>query len=172
MNKSLLIGLVAGAVVVTAGGAIALWERADYAEVTGVKPVMETVRTPREDCRDVTVTQQQPVKDERRIAGTAIGAVVGGIIGNQVGGGDGKKIATVAGAAGGGYAGSKIQKGMQERNTYTATERKCETVYDKSEKQVGYDVSYRLDGREGTVRMDRDPGGRIAVDKNGELILE
>lgn len=175
MNKSLLIGLIVGAVVVTAGGAIAglkMWDRPDYAEVTAVQPAMETVRVPRQDCRDVTVTHQQPVKDERRIAGTAIGAVVGGIIGHQIGGGDGKKIATAAGAAGGGYAGSKIQKRMQEKNTYTTTEKDCQTVYDESQKQIGYDVSYRLDGKEGTVRMDRDPGARIPVDKNGELILD
>lgn len=174
MNKSLLIGLIVGAVVVTAGGAIAGYQMRDrntYAEVLRVKPVTETLRTPREECRDVEVVRKQPVKDEKRVAGTAIGAVVGGILGHQVGGGRGQDAATVAGAAAGGYAGNKVQKRAQENNTYATTERRCETVYDTQEKQSGYDVEYRLDGRTSTVRMDYDPGTRIPV-KDGQLVLD
>ena len=74
-----------------------------------VEPIKETIRTPREVCKDVAVTRQKPVQDEHRIAGTAVGAVVGGLLGNQIGGGTGKKIATVAGAVGGGYAGNQVQ---------------------------------------------------------------
>ena len=92
-------------------------------------------------------------------------------MGNQIGGGTGKKIATVAGAAGGGYAGNKIQEGMQERDTYTTTQTRCNTVNDISDKVVGYDVRYMLDGKEGKVRMDRDPGNQIPVNKEGQLIL-
>ena len=117
------------------------------------------------------MTRQRPVKDQHQIAGTAIGAVVGGLLGNQIGGGTGKKIATVAGAVGGGYAGNKVQEGMQERDTYTTTETRCSTVHDSSEKVVGYDVKYMLDGKAGQIRMERDPGSQIPVDKNGRLIL-
>jgi len=46
-------------------------------------------------------------------AGTILGAVVGGIVGNQVGGGSGKTAATVLGAAGGAYAGNQIEKRNQ-----------------------------------------------------------
>jgi len=99
------------------------------------------------------------------------GAVAGGLLGNQIGGGSGKKIATVAGAVGGGYAGNKVQEGMQERDTYTATETRCSTVVDTSEKVVGYDVKYQLDGKIGQVRMDRDPGAQIPVNKEGQLVL-
>lgn len=42
--------------------------------------------------------------------GIATGAVVGGLLGNQVGSGNGRKLATVAGAVGGGYAGNEIEK--------------------------------------------------------------
>jgi uncharacterized protein YcfJ len=41
-------------------------------------------------------------------AGAVIGAVAGGVIGNQIGGGSGKTVATIAGTAGGAYAGKKI----------------------------------------------------------------
>jgi len=51
--------------------------------------------------------------------GTIAGAVVGGVLGNQVGGGSGQTAATVAGAAGGAYVGNQIDKG-QQRQTATA----------------------------------------------------
>jgi uncharacterized protein YcfJ len=49
------------------------------------------------------VAQNSPI-------GIGIGAVVGGLLGNQVGGGKGKTLATIAGAVGGGYAGNEIAK--------------------------------------------------------------
>ncbi|TWC37035.1 uncharacterized protein YcfJ [Pseudomonas sp. SJZ079] len=173
MNKSMLVGAVLGAVGVTAGGAVATYNLVsgpEYAEVLAVQPVKETIKTPREVCKDVAVTRQRPVKDQHKIAGTAIGAVVGGLLGNQVGGGTGKKIATVAGAVGGGYAGNKVQGSMQANDTYTTTETRCNTVTDTSDKLVGYDVKYQLDGKVAQVRMQRDPGARIPV-KDGQLVL-
>ncbi|MBU6956545.1 glycine zipper 2TM domain-containing protein [Pseudomonas sp. CVAP len=176
MNKSLLVGAVLGAVGVTAGGAVATYSLVksggpEYAQVLAVEPVKTQIKTPREVCRDVPVTRQAPVKDQHQILGTVIGAVGGGLLGNMVGGGNGKKLATVAGAVGGGYAGNRVQEGMQERDTSTTMQRRCETVNDVSDKLVGYDVRYSLGGKEGKVRMDRDPGNQIPVDKDGHLIL-
>ncbi|MCZ4128676.1 glycine zipper 2TM domain-containing protein [Stutzerimonas balearica] len=174
MNKSMMVGAALGAVVATAGGAFATYSLVDrgpqFAEVLAVEPIKETVRTPREVCRDVTVTRQKPVQDQHRIAGTAVGAVVGGLLGNQIGGGTGKKIATVAGAVGGGYAGNQVQERMQRNSTYTTTETRCDTVMDSHDKVVGYDVRYDLDGKVGQVRMDREPGAQIPV-KDGQLVL-
>src|SRR5690606_21851407 len=77
---------------------------------------------------------------------------------------------TVAGAAAGGYAGNKVQENIQNRSTYTTTETQCSTAYDSHEKVVGYKVRYDLDGKVGTVRMERDPGNRIPVE-DGRLVL-
>jgi len=174
MNKSMMVGAALGAVVATAGGAFATYSLVErgpqFAEVLAVEPIKETVRTPREVCRDVTVTRQKPVQDQHRIAGTAVGAVVGGLLGNQIGGGTGKKIATVAGAVGGGYAGNQVQERMQRNSTYTTTETRCDTVMDSHDKVVGYNVRYDLDGKVGQVRMDREPGAQIPV-KDGQLVL-
>ncbi|MDR7098724.1 uncharacterized protein YcfJ [Lysobacter niabensis] len=76
-------------------------------------------------CYDVQVEKPKEVKDTHKVAGTALGAVAGGLLGNQVGGGSGKKVATVAGAAGGAYAGRKIQQNQQNK-TGTVTERRCD----------------------------------------------
>lgn len=54
---------------------------------------------------------QHPVRNyvnDMNPVGTGMGAVVGGLLGNQVGGGNGKKLATVAGVLLGGYAGNEV----------------------------------------------------------------
>lgn len=175
MNKSMLSGIVIGAVVATAGGAIAgynaLADRAPtHAQVLNVVEIKENERTPREVCEQVTVTRQKPATDQHQVLGSVAGAVIGGVLGNQVGGGTGKKIATVAGAAAGGYAGNKTQERIQQGNTYTTTEQRCETVYDNNEKVVGYQVEYSIGDKNGTVRMDRHPGDTIPL-QDGQLVL-
>jgi uncharacterized protein YcfJ len=175
MDSSMMKGLIVGVVVATAGGAIASYTMLSdkdpaFAQVVNVEEIKETVNTPREVCEDVAVTRKAPVKDEHKIAGTAVGAVVGGLLGNQIGGGSGKKIATVAGAAAGGYAGNKVQGNMQDSDTYTTTERRCNTVTDSHENVIGYNVTYMIGDKEGMVRMDEKPGNRIPVE-NGQLVL-
>ena len=175
MNGSMLTGIIAGAVAVTAIGGVAgyraLNPEPEFAEVLAVEPVKETTRTPREACDEVAVNEQAPVKDPNRIAGTALGAVAGGLVGSQIGGGSGKTVATIAGAAAGGYAGNQVQKNIQEKNTVSRTETRCRTVYDTHTRTVGYDVRYRLGEQKGQVRMDHQPGPRIPV-KDGQLQLD
>lgn len=50
--------------------------------------------------------------------GTVAGGVIGGLLGNQVGGGNGKTLATVAGVAGGAFAGNAIEKNMKKVTVY------------------------------------------------------
>jgi uncharacterized protein YcfJ len=161
MNRSLLAGAVLGGAAVLSVGSIAGYRALtgpEYADVVSVEAVRQTVVTPKEECKAEQVT------------GTVIGAVVGCVVGHQVGEGRGKDLATVAGAAGGGYAGNRVQKHMQDNDTYTAQERRCRTVNESSEKIVGYDVKYLLDGKVGKVRMDEKPGDRLPV-KNGKVVV-
>ncbi|MFT4191616.1 MAG: glycine zipper 2TM domain-containing protein [Comamonas sp.] len=176
MNKSLIIGAVIGAIGVTAGGALATYgvmasKQPDHVQVVSAQPVHQAISTPQQSCREVAVTRRKPVQDQHQIAGSVLGAVAGGLLGNQVGGGSGRAIATVAGAVGGGYAGNKIQENLQARNTYTTTETRCDTVQNKTQKLVGYDVSYEKDGQVRQVRMDHDPGTSIPLDSQGRLVL-
>ena len=92
-----------------------------YAEVVNVDPIVKTWQEPREVCQQVTVQRQKPVKDEHRITGSVVGAVVGGVIGHQFGGGRGKDVATVAGAAGGAMAGREIEKRARATTSYDIT---------------------------------------------------
>jgi uncharacterized protein YcfJ len=143
---------------------------ARYARVVQVIPLTRRVVTPKQACRDVTVTHRRPAADNHQVIGSIAGALIGGLLGNQVGGGTGKDIATAAGVVAGGYAGNRIEKHIQDGNTYTTTERVCRTVYTQTLEPDGYRVRYRLNGREGTVRMAHDPGQRIPV-RNGVPVL-
>ena len=175
MNKSMLAGIgigVAAALGVAAVASMNVFNRGpQYAQVVSATPIKESIKTPRQECRNVTMTHRRPVQDENRLTGSVLGAVAGGVIGHQFGGGRGRAVATVVGALGGGYAGNQVQGEMQARDTYTTTEQRCKTVYDKSEKMLGYDVTYKIGDQQGKIRMDKDPGTQIPLDDNGQLIL-
>ncbi|MEO7065952.1 MAG: glycine zipper 2TM domain-containing protein [Rhodanobacter sp.] len=148
-----------------AGGAAAADTGPKYGKVVSVDPVRSSTNNPRQVCHDVVVNHTAPPKDQHRVAGTAIGAVVGGLLGNQVGGGKGKTLATVAGAVGGGYAGNRIEASRQHGQVTSSVERKCSTVNDSSSKIVGYDVRYTYNGVTRTTRMDHDPGDRVQIEE-------
>lgn len=167
ISKQLFIGGIAGAIAVTAIGATAGYQMlgsSNYAEVIAVTPVYKSVSVPQDECHDQLVSAQRPTNDPNQIVGTVAGAVIGGLAGNQVGDGDGKKAATVGGAVAGGYAGKRIQEGMQDRNVDQVNERVCETTLNSHSEQAGYNVTYLLDGQEKAVWMSDDPGRRIPVE--------
>ncbi len=69
----------------------------EFAEVIKIEEVVKKSETPKEVCKDVPVTQKVQPKDDKQIAGTVTGAAIGGVLGNQIGGGKGKTLATVSG---------------------------------------------------------------------------
>jgi outer membrane lipoprotein SlyB len=62
------------------------------------------------DCGTVSSVERVSREDKHLGGGTVLGAVVGGVLGNQVGKGDGRKAATVAGAVAGGVVGHQVEK--------------------------------------------------------------
>ncbi len=73
-------------------------------------------QTWQQDCKRCgRITHIEKVSDSKSgIGGAVIGGIAGGLLGNQVGSGDGKKLATVAGAAGGAYAGKEVAERNKE----------------------------------------------------------
>lgn len=69
-------------------------------------------------CGKVVDVRAVEVASKPSGVGVVAGAVVGGLLGNQVGGGSGKTLATVAGAVGGGYAGNEIEKRTRKATAY------------------------------------------------------
>ena len=133
----------------------------DYGRRPGEKTWQVPVRTahavagtPQQRCW----TEYQEEHHANVPAGVA-GALIGGILGHQVGGGTGRDIATVGGAVAGGYAGSRVN----------STERKpvqrCENA---AAKPAYWDVTYDFQGREHHVQLKHPPGKTITVNGNGE----
>ncbi|NYZ63286.1 glycine zipper 2TM domain-containing protein [Luteimonas deserti] len=78
-------------------------------------------------CQDVEVRRAD--SDPNRVGGTAAGAVIGGLVGNQIGSGSGRRIATVGGAVAGGAIGRNVQGNSQEARGDRIVESRCERVY-------------------------------------------
>lgn len=101
------------------------------------------------NCGTVSAIRQMEKKGDGTGLGAIGGAVAGGLIGNQFGGGSGKKILTVVGAAGGAYAGHEVEKNARS------------TKY--------WNVTVRMDdGRDRTISMSTAPalavGDKVRVD--------
>jgi outer membrane lipoprotein SlyB len=100
----------------------------------------------------------QEVRTETRDAkasglGVVGGAVVGGLLGSQVGGGTGKKLATVGGAVAGGYAGNQVEKNARQRKVWIVH-------------------LVNRDGSQRSVELDADPNlrpGDTVREKDGQL---
>ena len=67
-----------------------------------------------------TVVNLKSVKKEGEASGVGAvaGGIIGGVLGHQVGSGRGNDVATVAGAAGGAYAGHTIEKNQKAKTSY------------------------------------------------------
>ena len=93
------------------------------------------------------------------VLGTIIGAVAGGLLGNTVGKGDGRKAATVAGAVAGGAVGNNVAKNISGGGNSTA-----------------WQIVVQLDnGRYATVTQRNNPnvqrGDRVQV-RNDHVYLQ
>ena len=74
-------------------------------------------------CGVVQSVHEVQTKGEGSGIGVVGGAVVGGVLGNQVGHGDGRKVATVIGAVGGAAAGNEVEKYVKSSKSYEITVR-------------------------------------------------
>ena len=88
MDKSMVKGVVIGgiAMVVVAAGGVTGYRamtKPKFAEVVAVKEAKQTITTPRQECEQVQVQKQAPVKDEHRATGTIVGGVAGGLAGQH-----------------------------------------------------------------------------------------
>jgi outer membrane lipoprotein SlyB len=94
------------------------------------------------NCATVQAVNIRPTNANTGALATGAGAVVGGLLGNQVGSGNGRTAATVAGALGGAIAGREIEKNRNGGQRF--------------------DVVVRYgDGSTQTIPYDNDPGFRV-----------
>lgn len=75
------------------------------------------------DCGTVSSVSQIEREGESSALGLIAGGVAGAVLGHQVGGGFGKDLATVAGAAGGAYAGREVEKKVKSHKIWVVAVR-------------------------------------------------
>jgi outer membrane lipoprotein SlyB len=94
----------------------------------------------------VVAVQREPASGSG--IGVIAGVAIGGLLGNQVGGGTGKDIATIAGMAAGGWAGNAVEKKMKKETVYEVAVRMEDGSSRKLERKSPMDVGTRvtLDG--------------------------
>jgi uncharacterized protein YcfJ len=93
-----------------------------------------------------------------------VGALIGGVLGHQVGGGRGKDVATAGGAVAGAVIGSNA--GRDGGSSYDRDVQRCRDV--SSGAPAYWDVTYNYRGTDHRVQMSAPPGNTIAVNGNGE----
>jgi uncharacterized protein YcfJ len=136
-------------------------ERLYEANVTAVRAV---VGTPEQRC---WVEQEQiaPERSAANIPAAIAGAVIGGVLGHQIGGGHGKDLATAGGAVAGGLLGANIGRG--DTPAQTRDVQRC-TNTPAGGRPDYWDVSYIFRGQEHRVQMTNPPGQTITVNERGE----
>ena len=137
----------------------------DWAKVLDAEPVTQVMRVPHEGevCWDQQVHRVVP--QHRSATPLIFGAIIGGVIGNQFGGGSGKTALTMAGAALGSSIAADEQRRRYPSHYYIAKEKRCaiQTDWRSEERIVAWDVTYRYKGEVYQTRMRDAPGERIRI---------
>ncbi len=138
-------------------------ERLFEANVTSVRAV---VGPPEQRC---WVEREQVVQDRSspNVPGALAGAVIGGILGHQIGGGSGKDIATVGGVAAGAIVGANVGRDEGGQQVTTQNVQHCKTMPSQARPDY-WDVTYNFRGLEHSVQMTDPPGATVTVNDRGE----
>lgn len=148
----------------------------EYADVLESRPIYQTVAisVPREECWNEDVETYRRSRSDSRTP-TIIGTIIGGTLGNAVGHHkSNKRVGTVVGAVLGHSIGRDIvAANNRDGGTHYETLRHCETAYEyrEEERLVGYQVQYRYNHENYSVRMDEDPGDQIRVRVNVQPVF-
>lgn len=140
-------------------------ERLYEADVTSVRAV---VGPPEQRCWIEREQVVQPQASQSNVPGAVVGALIGGILGHQVGGGRGNDLATVGGAIAGGAIGSQVGRdGRPVQQATTQSVQRCNTVPSQAAPTL-WDVGYTFRGQEHRLQMTSPPGRTVTVNRLGE----
>lgn len=139
----------------------------DYAKVISSQPIVDyvTVKKPVRECWEEMQTYTIDHGARHSRGGALVGAIIGGAVGHQFGGGRGKDAATAVGTILGAAIGSEKARQRYGVETVSRPVRRCETTFQshREERIDGYRVTYRYNGQKYMTEMPYDPGRRIRV---------
>jgi uncharacterized protein YcfJ len=134
-----------------------------WAPVIRTMPVYTHASEPRRQCWTEQVTRNEYIDRRGVPLGTVVGGITGGVVGNAIGDTDSDAVtigSTVTGAIG--DAVDLDRAGITVAPVTRDVER-CRTVDVGNDVINGYDVTYRYQNRDFTIRMAYDPGDRVQV---------
>ncbi len=170
------LGLAVAAVMVFAATPVLAQTQYVYAEVIDSRPIYQavTVASPAEECWQEEVR----VRDSRHQGSNTpviLSTIIGGAIGNAVGNNkSSQRVGTVVGAVLGHSVGRDIVRANSHpQPARYQTVQHCEAVtrYRDEERLIGWQVRYRYNGEEFSVRTDQDPGDRIRLRVSHDPVL-
>ena len=129
-------------------------ERLYQANVVSVRAV---VGPPEQRCW----VEREQVRSGANVPGAVAGALIGGILGHQIGRGGGQDAATVGGAVVGGAVGANVGRSGGYQDV-----QRCSTV--PAQAPSYWDVTYEFRGMEHRIQMTAPPGSTVTVNEQGE----
>jgi uncharacterized protein YcfJ len=152
-NITIQTTLFAGLMAVLASTAV---QAQEVGKVISSTPIIQQVAVPRQVCNN----QQVVTGGQKSGAGAAMGAIAGGVIGNQMGQGSGNAAATMLGLFGGAILGDKIEgPGTPEVKNV----QNCSQQMFYENRTMAYNVVYEYAGKQYTVQMPQDPGPTVRL---------
>ena len=134
-------------------------QAAEYATVVSSTPV----NVPMTVAQRVCSNERQVVPAQQTGAGSVLGMIAGGVIGNTIGGGSGRALATGVGAVAGAVVGNQIEANTAVAAGTEVPVQRCQVVNTSQERTIGYDVMYEYHGQRYSTRVDHNPGSRLEV---------
>ena len=142
--------------VVGFAAAMPVLAQQEVARVLSSTPVMSQVAVPRQVCSNQQVTTQ----GQKSGGGAILGAIAGGAIGSNLGGGDGRLLSSAIGLIGGAMLGDRLEgaPATQSQNVQSCT---TQSFYET--RTTAYNVVYEYGGKQYTVQMPQDPGPTLRL---------
>ncbi len=139
------------------------------ARVSQVEPIVEVVQIPQEhrECWDEEVSSS---RRHRSGSGLLTGAIIGGVIGHNVGNEQNRGATAAVGTLLGASIGNRAERKRHAPYSYTEQHCSVTTDYIEEERISGYRVSYLYHGESYTTRMDRDPGKFVRLRVSHQLL--
>jgi uncharacterized protein YcfJ len=138
-------------------------ERLYQANVTSVRAV---VGPPERRC---WIDREQAIleRSDNTIPAAIVGALVGSVLGHQIGGGHGQDIATAGDAVAGAVVGSHAGGDKNTRQPHARDIERCTAGPSRALPQY-WDVTYAFRGIEHRIQTAVPPGGTVTVNQRGE----
>ncbi|WP_395060138.1 glycine zipper 2TM domain-containing protein [Polaromonas sp.] len=125
------------------------------ARVISSTPVVQQVSVPQQVCTTQPMITQAPPSG----AGAVMGALAGGAMGNAIGDGGGRALATMIGLVGGAMVGNNIEGNRNQVQNV----QQCGTQTSYQNRTTHYNVVYEYADKQHSIQMPNDPGPYVRL---------